>query len=161
MRILALVLVLLIAAIQTPLWFGKGGWLRVWELDRQLEAQRTGNEQLRVRNAALDAEVRDLRTGYDAIEERARSELGMIRQDEVFFPVLSKCWRWDRRRLGQQARRFEPGPRSWLRARAQRRAPRPDRSAQDGVPRSTGSTSVSGKSSPLNSRGSPSAFANA
>jgi cell division protein FtsB len=88
MRILALVLVLLIAAIQTPLWFGKGGWLRVWELDRQLEAQRTGNEQLRVRNAALDAEVRDLKTGYDAIEERARSELGMIRQDEVFFQVL-------------------------------------------------------------------------
>ena len=88
MRILALVLVVLIAAIQTPLWFGKGGWMRVWELDRQLEAQRASNEQLRARNAALDAEVRDLKTGYDAIEERARSELGMIRQDEVFFQVL-------------------------------------------------------------------------
>jgi cell division protein FtsB len=87
MRILALALVILIAAIQTPLWFGKGGWLRVWEIDRQLEAQRQSNEQLRARNAALDAEVRDLKTGYDAIEERARSELGMIRQDEVFFQV--------------------------------------------------------------------------
>jgi cell division protein FtsB len=88
MRILAVVLVILIAAIQTPLWFGKGGWARVWELDRQLEAQRQSNERLRARNAALDAEVRDLKTGYDAIEERARSELGMIRQDEVFFQVL-------------------------------------------------------------------------
>jgi len=88
MRILAIVLVILIAAIQTPLWFGKGGWLRVWEIDRQLEAQRQSNEQQRARNAAMDAEVRDLKTGYDAIEERARSELGMIRQDEVFFQVL-------------------------------------------------------------------------
>lgn len=88
MRVLAVVLVILVAAIQTPLWFGKGGWLRVWELDGQLQAQRQSNEQLRARNAALDAEVRDLKTGYDAIEERARSELGMIRQDEVFFQVI-------------------------------------------------------------------------
>ena len=57
MRIFAAVLVILIAAIQTPLWFGKGGWLRVWELDRELEAQRQANERLRARNAALDAEV--------------------------------------------------------------------------------------------------------
>ena len=82
MRALAALLVLLIAAIQTPLWFGKGGWMRVWELDQQV------NDKLRARNAALDAEVRDLKQGYDAIEERARSELGMIRQDEIFFQVL-------------------------------------------------------------------------
>lgn len=88
MRIFAAVLVILIAAIQTPLWFGKGGWLRVWELDRELEAQRQANERLRARNAALDAEVRDLKTGYDAVEERARNELGLIRQDEVFFQVI-------------------------------------------------------------------------
>ena len=88
MRALAVVLVILIAAIQTPLWFGKGGWLRVWELDGQLAQVRKSNEALRARNAALDAEVRDLKTGYDAIEERARSELGMIRQDEVFYQVL-------------------------------------------------------------------------
>jgi cell division protein FtsB len=87
-RLLAVVLVILIAAIQTPLWFGKGGWLRVWELDRQLTQVRKSNDELRARNAALDAEVRDLKTGYDAIEERARSELGMIRQDEVFYQVL-------------------------------------------------------------------------
>jgi cell division protein FtsB len=87
-RALGVVLVVLIAAIQTPLWFGKGGWLRVWELDQQLTQVRKSNEALRTRNAALDAEVRDLKTGYDAIEERARSELGMIRQDEVFYQVL-------------------------------------------------------------------------
>lgn len=88
MRILAAILVILIAAIQAPLWFGKGGWLRVWELDRQVDAQRASNGTLRARNAALDAEVRDLKTGYDAIEERARSELGMIRQDEVFYQLI-------------------------------------------------------------------------
>jgi len=88
MRALAALLVLLIAAIQTPLWFGKGGWMRVWELDQQVRTQHATNDKLRARNAALDAEIRDLKQGYDAIEERARSELGMIRQDEVFFQVL-------------------------------------------------------------------------
>ena len=88
MRFLALVLVLLIALIQNPLWFGKGGWLRVWELDRQIDSQRDTNAQLTARNAALDAEVVDLKQGYDAIEERARSDLGMVKQDEVFFQIL-------------------------------------------------------------------------
>lgn len=88
MRFLALVLVLLIAAIQSPLWFGKGGWSRVWELGSQIEAQRETNIKLAVRNAALDAEVKDLKQGYDAIEERARSELGMVKPDEIFFQLL-------------------------------------------------------------------------
>jgi cell division protein FtsB len=88
MRLVALVLILLIAALQYPLWFGKGGWLRVWEIDRELQAQRTSNEKLRQRNAALDAEVRDLKNGYEAIEERARNELGMTKPDEVFYEVL-------------------------------------------------------------------------
>ena len=88
MRLLALTLIVLIAALQWPLWAGKGGWIRVWELDQQVKAQRGTNEGLRARNAALDAEVRDLKTGFEAIEERARSELGMIKQDEVFFQVL-------------------------------------------------------------------------
>jgi len=88
MRLLALVLVILIAALQWPLWLGKGGWLRVWELDRQVKAQRESNDLLRARNAALDAEVRDLKTGYAAIEERARSDLGTVKQDEVFFEII-------------------------------------------------------------------------
>jgi cell division protein FtsB len=88
MRFLALVLVVLIAALQYPLWFGKGGWMRVWELDRELQQQRASNEKLRQRNAALEAEVRDLKNGYDAIEERARNELGMTKPDEIFYEVL-------------------------------------------------------------------------
>ncbi len=88
MRFLGLALVLLIALIQNPLWFGKGGWLRVHELDRQVESQRETNIKLAGRNSMLDAEVLDLKQGYDAIEERARSELGMVKQDEVFFQLL-------------------------------------------------------------------------
>ncbi len=87
MRTLAIVFALLIAALQYPMWLGKGGWLQVRELDRQIVAQRAVNAGLKQRNDALDAEVRDLKTGYEAIEERARSELGMIRQDEVFFQL--------------------------------------------------------------------------
>ena len=87
MRILAAIFALLILALQYPMWLGKGGWLQVRELDRQLDAQRQANAELKARNAALDADVRDLKTGFEAIEERARSELGMIRQDEVFFQL--------------------------------------------------------------------------
>lgn len=69
------------------MWLGKGGWLRVHELDRQVEAQKRANTELQTRNVALDADVRDLKQGLEAIEERARAELGMIRQDEVFFQL--------------------------------------------------------------------------
>jgi cell division protein FtsB len=86
-RLLALVFVAMIAALQYPMWLGKGGWLQVRELDRQVGVEREANAKLKARNDALDAEVRDLKTGLDAIEERARSELGMVRQDEVFFQL--------------------------------------------------------------------------
>ena len=89
MKILAAVLALLALALQYPLWFGKGGWTRVWELDRQLVAQRAANAQDRARNDALEAEVRDLKEGSDAVEERARLELGMVRKDEVFYQVVT------------------------------------------------------------------------
>jgi cell division protein FtsB len=88
MRLLALGLALVVALLQYPLWFGKGGWLRVRALDRELRTQHEANEKLRIRNAALDAEVRDLKLGLAAIEERARAELGMIRQDEIFFEIV-------------------------------------------------------------------------
>jgi cell division protein FtsB len=90
MKTLGGILVALIVLIQYPLWLGKGGWLRVWEVDRQMEAQLAKNSQLEQRNVALDAEVRDLKQGYDAIEERARYELGMIKSDEVFFQVMEE-----------------------------------------------------------------------
>ncbi len=87
MRVLAVILAALLLALQYPMWLGKGGWLRVRELDRQVEAQKKQNSELKARNGALDAEVRDLKQGFEAIEERARSDLGMIRQDEVFFQL--------------------------------------------------------------------------
>ena len=87
MRYLAWVFIALIAALQYPMWLGKGGWLQVREYDRQVALQRDANAKLKLRNDALDADVRDLKTGFEAIEERARSELGMIRQDEVFFQL--------------------------------------------------------------------------
>jgi len=80
----------LIALLQYPLWLGKGGWLRVWDMERQLAAQQEVNQKLEVRNAGLDAEVRDLKSGLDAIEERARYELGMIKDGEVFVQVPQK-----------------------------------------------------------------------
>ena len=83
-------LLALIGLLQYPLWLGKGGWLRVWDYDRQLLQQKEVTKQLEIRNAGLDAEVRDLKQGYDAIEERARFELGMIRQDESFVQIPDK-----------------------------------------------------------------------
>lgn len=88
MKLLALALVALILLIQYPLWLGKGSWLRVWEVDQQIRAQRETNRRLQERNSGLEAEVRDLKVGLEAIEERARSELGMIKRDEIFFQVL-------------------------------------------------------------------------
>lgn len=87
-KILAFLLVILIIAMQYPLWLGKGGWLKVWEMDRQIAAQEEINGKLRARNTTLDAEVRDLKQGVEAIEERARNELGMIKEGETFFHVL-------------------------------------------------------------------------
>jgi cell division protein FtsB len=88
MRALGITLILLVVGIQYPLWFGKGGWMRVRQLNQQLEQQQAENDKLALRNATLSAEVLDLKTGLEAIEERARSELGMIKPGEVFFQVL-------------------------------------------------------------------------
>jgi cell division protein FtsB len=88
MRILGAIFVALIVLIQYPLWLGKGGWLRAWEVERQVDAQKAKNRQLEARNASLAAEVRDLKTGTEAIEERARHELGMLRSDEIFYQYV-------------------------------------------------------------------------
>jgi cell division protein FtsB len=84
-----LVLAGLLLALQYPLWIGKGSWMRVWELDRSLAQQRLANVKLKARNDAIDADVKDLKQGMEALEERARSELGMIKKDEVFYQVVS------------------------------------------------------------------------
>jgi cell division protein FtsB len=84
------VLVALLVGLQYPLWFGKGGWLRVRDMERQLAAQRELNQSLEARNASLEAEVRDLKSGYEAIEERARYELGLVKDGEVFVQTPQK-----------------------------------------------------------------------
>ena len=82
-----LILIALVVLLQYPLWLGKGGWLRVWEVDRQLHAQREENLRLEQRNAALAAEVNDLKSGNEAIEERARFELGLTRPGEIYVQI--------------------------------------------------------------------------
>ena len=88
MRAVTLILVVLLLLLQYPLWLGKGSWLKVWDLNRQVEAQQRINQQTKARNVLLDAEVRDLKQGTAAFEERARNELGMIKNDEVFFQFI-------------------------------------------------------------------------
>ncbi|VVE06598.1 cell division protein FtsB [Pandoraea eparura] len=88
MRMVTLVLVLLLAAIQYPLWFGHGGWLYVHELRDELSAEQQKNEQLKERNDRLAGEVQDLQEGTSAIEERARFELGMVKDGEVFVQFV-------------------------------------------------------------------------
>ena len=89
MRLLLLVLVALAGLIQYPLWMGRGGWLSVWDMHEHVATQRGINEGLRARNVALLAEIDDLRTGTEASEERARAEMGMMRQGELFVQVLA------------------------------------------------------------------------
>lgn len=88
MRILAGILGALLLLVQYPLWLGKGGWLRVWDLDGQLALAQRQSAVLELRNGALEAEVRDLKQGTEAIEERARYELGLIKPGEVFFQIV-------------------------------------------------------------------------
>jgi len=90
MKYMSYVLLGLLFAIQWPLWFGKGGWLKVWDMNRQVDVAKAANQQLVLRNAALDAEVRDLKQGLDAVEERARTDMGMIKPNEVFIQIVEK-----------------------------------------------------------------------
>jgi cell division protein FtsB len=90
LKALTLIFVILIALLQYPLWLGKGSWLRVWNVNQQISSQKEKNKALKQRNETLSAEVRDLKQGNAAIEERARSELGMIKEDEVFYQVIDQ-----------------------------------------------------------------------
>jgi len=82
-----IIILALLAVLQYPLWFGKGGWLRVQESRAQLESLREANHKLEQRNANTAAEVKDLKSGYEAIEERARFELGLVKPGEVFVQM--------------------------------------------------------------------------
>jgi cell division protein FtsB len=87
-RLAFCVLLALLLILQFQLWVGDGSMAEVWELQRAIEAQQQENKKLRERNLALAAEVKDLKTALDAIEERARLELGMIREGEVFYRIV-------------------------------------------------------------------------
>ena len=88
MRLILVCLTALLILIQLPLWLGKGGWLRVWELDRQVVLAKKKTAELKARNDKLSSEVQDLKEGTGAVEERARYELGMIKENEIFIQVL-------------------------------------------------------------------------
>ena len=81
-------MLVLLIAIQYPLWLGKGGWLKVYEMERQFELQEAKNSALSLRNAKLSGDVKDLKDGTRAIEERARVEHGMIKDGEFFIQIL-------------------------------------------------------------------------
>ncbi|KNH09986.1 Cell division protein FtsB [Candidatus Burkholderia brachyanthoides] len=89
MRLVTVVLVLLLALIQYPLWWGHGGWLRVHELQQQLAQQTDKNANLKLRNERVQGEVQDLQNGTSAVEERARYEMGMVKDSEVFVQFVS------------------------------------------------------------------------
>ncbi len=88
MRTLAIFLLLILLSLQYKLWVGDGSLAEVWQLKQALVLQKEENAALRERNKALAAEVEDLKTGLEAIEERARNELGMIKDGETFYQVL-------------------------------------------------------------------------
>lgn len=90
MRLITLALACLLLLIQNPLWLGKGGWLRVAELEQEVAAAQAKNDGLRQRNAKLASEVNDLKDGTGAVEERARFELSMIKQNEIYVQILGK-----------------------------------------------------------------------
>lgn len=88
LRYIALILLILLIALQIKFWTGEGGMRDVWRLQQRLSEQKAENVKLKQRNEALSAEVQDLKTGKGAIEERARTELGLIKPGEVFYQVV-------------------------------------------------------------------------
>ncbi len=88
MKLLSFTLLMLVVAMQYPLWLGKASWLRVWQVDQEVAAARKNNVLLQNRNNKLEAEVNDLKQGLEAIEERARSDLGMVKEGEILFQIV-------------------------------------------------------------------------
>ena len=88
MKVLLAILLLVLIALQLKLWFGEGGYNDARRLEERVAEQARENETLAQRNRELQAEVDDLRRGLQAVEERARSELGMVKEDEQFYQVV-------------------------------------------------------------------------
>ena len=90
MRLLRIILVVLLGFLQYRLWVGEGSLAEVWQLRLDISQQRAENERLRARNSELEAEVRDLKDGMASVEERARRELGMVREGETFYQIVEE-----------------------------------------------------------------------
>lgn len=90
MKFLTFIFVILILALQYPLWLGKGGWLNVISLHKQIDQQLKVNEQIKSKNDILLAVVQDLKNGTDVIEGKARFDLGLIKKNETFFLIIDK-----------------------------------------------------------------------
>jgi cell division protein FtsB len=87
---LTFILLIALALLQHKLWFGQGGLLQVWDQVQAMEAQIQENKRLEERNASLQAEVADLKSGLEAVEERARSEMGMVKNGETFYQIVGE-----------------------------------------------------------------------
>ena len=90
MKIVLYILLGILIGLQYPLWLGDGGLLALWKLKHEISVQKKENANLKERNLALEAEVRDLKQGYEALEERARAELGMVRRGETLFQIIER-----------------------------------------------------------------------
>ena len=90
MKAVSYMLVGILVGLQYPLWLGDGGLLSLWKLNREIDLQKTESDRLKERNQVLEAEVRDLKEGSEALEERARSELGMVRRSETFYQMIER-----------------------------------------------------------------------
>ncbi len=89
MRWLTVLLLMVLVGVQYPLWFGRGGWLQVRTLERQLQAQLAQNKAMALSNERLAGEVNSLQSGAVALEERARYDLGLVKKDEVFVQFVA------------------------------------------------------------------------
>lgn len=88
MKLIIATLIILLGVLQYKLWFATGGLLEVYILKHQVSEQTNQNVQVEEKNAQLRAEVEDLKAGQDAIEEHARKDLGMIKDNEVFYQLI-------------------------------------------------------------------------
>lgn len=89
-KIILYLLIGILLGLQYPLWLGDGGVLALWKLRQEIAVQKLENSGLKERNLALEAEVRDLKEGYEALEERARAELGMVRRGETLYQIIER-----------------------------------------------------------------------
>lgn len=89
MNFLSIIFTILIVSLQYPLWFGRGGWINIYEMQKEIKAQETINKIMQDENNTLRLTVNDLKNGTDVIEAKARFDHGLIKKDEIFFQVIN------------------------------------------------------------------------